>query len=108
MQCYSRAPRTTSESQHEVIGTKVRHLVVITSQTPYERLIAKQLLFPYHWSKQVTDSWGTYQHLFYEFSKEHVTHCGEYLQKNMGLWTHLDLDLVLRSYKYSNKKLFNI
>ncbi|KAI5658004.1 hypothetical protein M9H77_26797 [Catharanthus roseus] len=61
MQCHSRAPRTKFGSQNEVIGTKFRHLIVNASQTPYEPSITKQLHPPYHWSKQATDSWGTYQ-----------------------------------------------
>ncbi|KAI5659062.1 hypothetical protein M9H77_27855 [Catharanthus roseus] len=38
MQCHNRAPWTRSVSQNE-IGTKFWHLVVNTSQTPYERSI---------------------------------------------------------------------
>ncbi|KAI5648231.1 hypothetical protein M9H77_34236 [Catharanthus roseus] len=60
MQCHSRARRTRSGSHNVVIGIKFRHLVVNTSQTPYERSITKQLLFQ-NWSKQATDSWDTYQ-----------------------------------------------
>ncbi|KAI5659680.1 hypothetical protein M9H77_28473 [Catharanthus roseus] len=61
MKCHSRALRTKSGSQNEVIGTKIQHLVVNTSQILYERSIAKPPLFPYQWSKQPTDSWGTYE-----------------------------------------------
>ncbi|KAI5664857.1 hypothetical protein M9H77_24180 [Catharanthus roseus] len=59
-QCHSRAQRTRSESQNEVIGIKFWHLVVNTSQTPFESSITKQPLSQ-NWSKQTTDSWGTYQ-----------------------------------------------
>ncbi|KAI5676197.1 hypothetical protein M9H77_07147 [Catharanthus roseus] len=55
MQCHSWATRTKSTSQNEVIGTKFRHLVVKTSQTPYGHSITKQ---PH---SHITDSWGTYQ-----------------------------------------------
>ncbi|KAI5662507.1 hypothetical protein M9H77_21830 [Catharanthus roseus] len=59
-QCHSRAQQTRSGSHNEVIRIKFRHLVVNTSQTPYERSISKQPLSQ-NWSKQATDSWDTYQ-----------------------------------------------
>ncbi|KAI5683047.1 hypothetical protein M9H77_04275 [Catharanthus roseus] len=39
---YSSNLKEHSGSQNEAIGTKFRHLVVNTSQTPYERTITKQ------------------------------------------------------------------
>ncbi|KAI5678400.1 hypothetical protein M9H77_09350 [Catharanthus roseus] len=50
----------TSGCHNEVIGITFRHLVLNTSQTPYECSITKQPLSQ-NWSKQATDSWGIYQ-----------------------------------------------
>ncbi|KAI5681961.1 hypothetical protein M9H77_03189 [Catharanthus roseus] len=61
-QCHSRAQRTWSGSHNKIIGIEFRHLVVNINQTPYERSITKQPLSQ-NWSKQATDSWGTYQPL---------------------------------------------
>ncbi|KAI5652726.1 hypothetical protein M9H77_29913 [Catharanthus roseus] len=48
------------DPQNEAIGTKFRHLVVNTSQHHTSARLQATAL-PYHWSKQATDSWGTYK-----------------------------------------------